>query len=150
MTATASAVVAVRREIAASPERVFDAWLDPVQAATFLFATPGGKIVRCDLDARVGGRFLIVDRRADGDAEHHGQFLEINRPGRLVFLFRGPETEEGEWSKVTVEIVPSGTGSSISLTHEIPEQWASYAEPVRRGWTMILDTLATRMETNDD
>jgi uncharacterized protein YndB with AHSA1/START domain len=145
-----SATVIVTREIATSPERVFDAWLDPAEAATFLFATPGGKIVRCDIDARVGGRFLITDRRAGGDAEHHGQFLEIERPGRLVFLFRGPETQEGEWSKVTVEIAPGGTGSSVTLTHEIPEQWASYADPVRRGWTMILDTLANRLEIDDD
>ena len=78
------AIVKVERTIAASPERVFDAWLEPAKSKHFLFATEGGEIVRCEIDARVGGRFLIVDRRADGDAEHHGQFVDIDRPRRLA------------------------------------------------------------------
>ncbi len=141
-----TAVVRVARDIAAPPERIFDAWLDPQQACRFLFATPEGKIIRCEIDARTGGRFLITDRRSDGDADHHGKYLEIAPPNRLVFVFRGPETEEGEWSKVTIEIEAKGDGSRLSLTHEIPEKWASYAEPVRQGWTMILNTLSRQME----
>ena len=50
-----NAIVTVSREFSATPERVFDAWLDPAQAKDFLFATPEGRIVRCDIDALGAG-----------------------------------------------------------------------------------------------
>lgn len=139
-------VLILTREFAAPPERVFDAWLDPRTATRFLFATPDGEMVTCTIDARVGGRTLIVEKRAQGEAEHHLQYEEIDRPRRLVFLFRaclaGVGGQEGQWTRVTIEIAPAGAGARLTLTHEMDPEWAAYEEQTRQGWTMILGSLA--------
>jgi uncharacterized protein YndB with AHSA1/START domain len=44
--------VSLTRTFAATPERVFDAWLDPAQVRRFLFATPDGEVQTVETDAR--------------------------------------------------------------------------------------------------
>ncbi len=134
-----TATIVVSRRFDASPERVFDAWLDPARAAKFLFATPTGEIVKVEIDARVGGSFLIVDRRPEiGEAEHFGRYVEIDRPRRLVFDF-AVEKDMKDATRVTIEIAPAGTGCELTLTHE--GVWSDYAERTQGGWTMILEGL---------
>jgi uncharacterized protein YndB with AHSA1/START domain len=135
-------ILTIRRDFAASPERVFDAWLDPDQARRFLFATPEGEMRTVEIDARVGGQALIVERRAQGDAGHRLRFEVIERPARLVFLFAADPAAEGEWTRVSIDIVPNATGCTLTLTHEMDPQWAAYEDQTRSGWTMILDSLA--------
>ena len=132
--------VQVSRRFEASPERVFDAWLDPGRAGKWLFATPTGRMVRAEIDARVSGAFCFVDRREGEDVEHTGKYLEIDRPRRLVFTFAVPKYSD-ESTHVTVAIVAQGTGCELTLTHEgVPTEWADGS---KSGWAMILDGLAT-------
>lgn len=135
-------ILVIQREIAATPERVFDAWLDPADAARFLFATPEGKMQVVEIDAEVGGEARIVERRADGDAAHRLKYEVIDRPSRLVFLFAADPAEEGEWTRVTIEIAAIATGCTLTLTHEMDPQWAAYESQTRKGWSMILESLA--------
>jgi len=135
-------ILSISRTIAAPPERVFDAWLTPADASRFLFATPDGEIVTCEIDARVGGRALIVERREGKDVHHRMRFEVIDRPSRLVFLFAADPAEEGQWTRVTIEIAPVPEGCTLSLTHEMALEWAAYEEQTRHGWTTILTSLA--------
>jgi uncharacterized protein YndB with AHSA1/START domain len=134
----------VKKSFTASAESVFDAWIDPDKARKFLFATSTGEVVRCEIDARVGGKFTITrrDPSEDGDIDHVGEYEVIDRPRRLVFTFGVPKHSE-EFTRVAIEITPTGTGCNLTLTHEgVPSEWS---EQTLKGWTMILDNQATTL-----
>jgi uncharacterized protein YndB with AHSA1/START domain len=138
MTDATTASIQVSHRYTASAERVFDAWLDPELVRRFLFATPTGEVVRCDIDAQVGGRYSIVDRRDGEDVEHHGEYREIDRPRRLVFTLTVPKYSSLT-AVIVIEIEPADGGCEVTLTQEsVPMEWA---EQSREGWTMILETL---------
>src|SRR3978361_461350 len=96
--------VVVTKHYDATPEQVFDAFLDVETARRFLFAPATGEMIAAEIDPRVGGRFSFTDRRPDmGDVLHTGEYLEIDRPRRLVFTFGVPQFNPG-YPRVTVEI----------------------------------------------
>jgi len=133
-------VVRVTRRYAASPERVFDAFLDPDKAGRFMFATPAGEMVRVEIDARVGGRYAFVDRRDGDDVAHTGEYLEIDRPRRLVFTFSADGSEP---DRVAIDVAPlEAGGCEVTLSHEMNPKWAQYADGAMKGWSEILDGLA--------
>ncbi len=132
--------VTVSHRFAASPERVFDAWLDPAKARRFLFATDATSIVRAETDPRVGGRFVFVDRRAEGEMEHTGEYVEIDRPRRLVFTFCVPSISP-DHDLVTLDFAPDGEGCLLTLTTEMKPEWADWADRTREGWALILQGL---------
>jgi uncharacterized protein YndB with AHSA1/START domain len=143
----APVILKISRDFDATPQDLFDAWLDPAKAGKFLFKTPDGEMVTVAIDARVGGRTLIVERRPSGDAYHHLKYEVIDRPNRLVFLFRADPAGEDEWTRVSIDIAAKGQGATLTLTHEMDPEWAAYEDQTRKGWTMILGTLSTLLET---
>jgi uncharacterized protein YndB with AHSA1/START domain len=129
-----SKTVIVQHKFATDGGNVYDAILDPSIACKFLFATPTGSMVRVEIDAQVGGRYTIVERRGDKDVLHTGEFLELIRPSRIVFTLLVPEYSK-ELTTVQIDISPAGEGCELTLTHTgvLPE----YAESTREGWGEI-------------
>jgi uncharacterized protein YndB with AHSA1/START domain len=125
----------------AAAERVYDGFLDPSQASRFMFATATGQIVRCDIDARVGGPYTIVDRRNGEDVVHTGTYLALERPRRIVFTL-SVETYSKETDTVTIEIARLRTGCEVTLTHEMKAKYAPFQDRAREGWTGILAVAA--------
>ena len=138
-------LVRVTRRFGASAERVFDAFLDPDRARRFMFATPAGQVVRAEVDPRVGGRYVFTDRRDGEDVEHFGEYLEIDRPRRLVFSF-SVDRSSTDADRVSIDIVPLESGCELTLTHEMKPEWAAYAGRTQDGWTTMLEGLAAVVE----
>ena len=135
------------RHFDASAERVFDAWLNPDTAGKWLFATPAGTMMRVEIDARVGGRFVIVEHRNGEDVEHVGEYLEIDRPRRLVFTFAVPKYS-AQYTRVSIDIALVEDGCDLTLTHEgVLSEWLARTE---QGWSKILDSLAGTLDASRD
>lgn len=139
--------IVITRRFQAPPEPLFDAWLDPKAVGGWLFRTPAGQSAHVEIDARVGGGFAIHETRGEILATHFGEYLEIERPRRLVFTF-GVE-REGPFTRVEIEIRPDGAGSLLTLTQHLTPEWASKSFAFRSGWASILEGLARETgETN--
>jgi uncharacterized protein YndB with AHSA1/START domain len=137
--------IRVTRRFRHPPERVFDAWLDPALVARFLPSAETGTLVRCEIDPRIGGGFVLVDRRADGDVDHRGRYLEIDRPRRLVFTFGIPAVSPDE-DVVTIEIAPCDGGCELTLTAEMDPAWREYEDRSRQAWAGMLRALEATLD----
>jgi uncharacterized protein YndB with AHSA1/START domain len=132
-----------------SPEGVFDAWLDPAMIGRWMFgpALRDEEVVHLNVDARVGGSFSFLVRRQGKELDHVGEYLELDRPRRLVFTWGVREGgQKPDMSTVTVEVLPSDGGSELTLTHDLHPDWADYAGKTEQGWTKMLGALETSLD----
>lgn len=126
----------LERWLAATPDRVFRAWTDPEVIGRWM--SPVGH-AEAEVDLRPGG-CLRVTMVGDGvRIEHHGRFLAVEPPHRLVFTWRSPYTGDAD-SRVSVALAPDGDGTRLTLRHELlpPGVPASH----RDGWGRMLARLA--------
>lgn len=135
--------VRVTRRFTASPERVFDAWLDPEKVMNWMSLSE--EMVRAEVDARVGGSFSFVCRRDGEEVDHVGEYLEMDRPRRLVFTWSIPK-ESPDADRVIIDIVPQGTGCELTLLYELHPDWAAYASQSENAWRKMLDAIATSLD----
>ncbi len=145
----------VTHRFAASPERVYDAFVNPEivrawQESWARLSGTRGKITACEIDPRVGGKFLFADMRDGEEARHWGTFLELERPTKVSFTWIVDPSEEADPSVVTViiEPEPDGAGSIVTLYNTMDAEWAEYLPQTEKAWRSMLmgieDALSSR------
>ncbi len=140
---TPLASLKLQRTIPGPRDAVFEAWLTPDALRHFMIPGPSVTVVEVAVNPIVGGRFRIVLRDGQRDLAHEGEYVEIERPRRLVFTWSSPLATD---TLVTIELEAlDDRTTKLTLTHE---RFA--AEDVRdrhaSGWTSVLQALAVEME----
>jgi len=139
------------RVFAAPRELVFQAWTDPDQFQQWFGAAAcdGSLLQSVKLDARVGGRYRIQVRRADGEFYTTvGTYRMVEPPERLVFTWAfekdGAGEEFGEVEPcemlVTLKFRARGQETELILTHEYFAS-AESRDRHEQGWTRCLNEL---------
>jgi uncharacterized protein YndB with AHSA1/START domain len=127
--------------IAASPETVFDFFIDPDKMVQWMGRS-------AELDPRPGGG-LRCD--INDSAVAAGKYVEVERPRRVVFTW-GWEGEDSVTapgsSTVEVLLEPDGDGTQLRLLHrDLPS--AESAEKHGHGWRHYTERLAAAATGKD-
>jgi uncharacterized protein YndB with AHSA1/START domain len=127
----------------AGPERVFDAFLDTQMIGRFMFGPElrDEEIVSLTNDPREGGAFSYIVRRQEGEVDHVGEYIEIDRPRHLVFTWAIRQDPSGGDSRVVIDIASIIDGCEVTLTHEMPHGWEDFVERSKEAWGKMLDKL---------
>lgn len=127
--------VTVERHIAAPPQQVFEAWVNPELACKWLMASAQSVPADYALDTQVGGEWTIHRRAGDKIYTAVGEYVEIDPPRRLVFTFSMPQFAV-DVGTVTVEITPDKGGSLVTLTQTGDRP--GYERSTAHGWEGML------------
>jgi len=124
-------------------ERVFDAFLDKNMIGRFMFGPEirDEEIVHLQNEPWVGGSFSYVVRRQGTTFEHTGEYVEIDRPRRLVFSWAVKQDPSNNKSRIVIDISPIINGCELTLTHEMPRGQEDFVEKGKQAWGKMIDKL---------
>jgi uncharacterized protein YndB with AHSA1/START domain len=129
----------VQKQIPATAERIYNAWLDPIMMKKFLFGGPGTSVAIAETDPKIGGKYRVVMNDGEKDIPHTGTYLDLTPHSRIAFTWESPFSVEG--STVTLDFAPKGDETLVTLT-QVRFANEGARDGHRSGWTFILDTLA--------
>lgn len=125
----------VSRTVKASPEDVFDVWIDP--------KSPGGPwfgAERVILSPVVDGLFYHAVKHEGRTWAHYGRFIQVERP-RLIEYTWVSEATRGVESIVTVKFLARDGQTEVTLRHSgVPDDEMGRQHEADWGWVLSMLT----------
>jgi uncharacterized protein YndB with AHSA1/START domain len=133
-------VVRIERTFAAPAEEVFDAWTSPEVMRRWLHCGPDWDTPVAEVDLRVGGNVRVVMRKPDGRlAESKGEYLEIDRPHRLVMAWAFDD-DPSNVQRIELSFSESEGATTVVMVNS-GISTAERRDGQDRGWQGCLDQL---------
>lgn len=126
-----------RRTIKATPEQVYNAWLNPQMITKYMTFGPEMACQNVTSDTRVGGRFSF-DMVGENRNPHAGTYLALTPHSHIAFSWETPWSAPESRVDLVLTAVPGGT--EVVLTHVkfLSEQ---SRDGHFKGWTSIFERL---------
>jgi uncharacterized protein YndB with AHSA1/START domain len=138
--------IRLHRVLAAKPEKVFRAFVEPDAIASWL--PPYGFVCTVhELDAQAGGKHKMSFRNfTTGDSHSFGgEYIEFVPGERLIYTDRFDDPNLPGEMKVTVEMKPVSVGTELTVVQEnLPDMIPP--EACHLGWRDSLQKLARLVE----
>ena len=126
-----------RRTIKASPERVYNAWLNPDMILKYMTFGPEMACQNATSDPRVGGRFSF-DMVGENRSPHAGTYLVLTPHSHIAFSWETPWSAPE--SRVDITLTPVPDGTEVVLTH-VKFTSEQSRDGHFKGWTGIFERL---------
>jgi uncharacterized protein YndB with AHSA1/START domain len=150
--------VHLERVIAASPHRIYRAWLDPGLIRRWM--APGFEVTNVEVDERAGGAYRVWHaNRGRPAGGFECEIAELVADERIVWRwgFAGPQRTDGpvydSLLTVTLRGLPDGS-TLLTLDHRRLDALAAalpgVAGQVRAGWEAVLGKLAAVVAASQD
>jgi len=117
--------IRLNKLVQASPQKVYDTWLDPQTYPKWFAADPNVDCTSVQIDSKVGGKIRIAMTTPDGEFIGEGEFIELQPGRRIVHAWSWlGEPDFGADSTIIIDLYetdnPHGDGpaTEIVLTHE--------------------------------
>jgi uncharacterized protein YndB with AHSA1/START domain len=132
------------RQIDASPEEVYDVWIDPTcPGGPWFSPQEGGMKSKILFTAAVDGLFYHCVTNQGAAWAHYGRFTQLER-GKLAEHTWVCEATKGRESMVTTTFEPRDGGTFVRLRHAgVPDDEEGRQQIM--GWQWCLGMLAERM-----
>jgi uncharacterized protein YndB with AHSA1/START domain len=139
--------IVVEIDIAAPPERVFQAWIDPQQRLAWWGDDATYRGTKMESDLRVGGKWRTEGKRADGAPfAVWGEYARIEPPNVLGFTWNHTwgETDLPP-TNVLIELTATASGTHVALTHSGFVN-ASERDDHNKGWQRVFGWLHSYLQ----
>jgi uncharacterized protein YndB with AHSA1/START domain len=137
----------VRRVLPASPDVVYDEWLDADGLAEWMCPRPA-RPTKVDLEPKAGGHLRIDIDDQGYLLQVTGTYLDLDRPRLLRFTWHCSDwAEPDRGSVVTVTLEPHGDGQTLmTIRHALLPPHLTGAH--ERGWGRVAEQLGARLRPN--